>query len=263
MPSLPALTVETKQIPARSRNSNADHEYHRSASPEAPPYSPITPVMSSTSLFENTSEYQYAPPQDVPPQDVPQPPPPIPISETENPDAVALRAALSILQIQRLQTLRDMKNLEQQKKAAVADPERFAAAVANGKVKTISGNGLVVGPTLEVELKTSPDDFQDSALDSDLDDEQPLREGPRFENIPGPQNVVRMPPVNWAKYHIIGESLDRLHEEQRARPTPGQPRRDEDLLKAPEHVIAAPYNPWTDKVAEPYMRTRSHARREN
>ncbi len=258
MPSLPALNVEIKQSPTTSRKSSADHDYHRSASPVAPPYSPITPVMSSTILFENTAEYQHAPPQDVP-----QPPLPMPISETENPDAVALRAALSILQIQRLQTLRDMKNLEEQKKAAVADPERFAADVAKGKVKTISGNGLVVGPTLKVEHKTSPDDFQDSALDSDVDDERPLREGPRFENIPGPQNVVRMPPVNWAKYHIVGESLDKLHEEQRARPTPGQPRRNEDLLRAPEHVIAAPYNPWTDKVAEPYMRTRSHARREN
>lgn len=258
MPSLPALNVEIKQTPTTSRKSSADHDYHRSPSPVAPPYSPITPVMSSTSLFENTAEYQHAPPQDVP-----QPPLPMPISETENPDAVALRAALSILQIQRLQTLRDMKNLEQQKKAAVADPECFAADVATGKVRTIMGNGLVVGPTLEVEHKTSPDDFQDSALDSDVDDERPLREGSRFENIPGPQNVVRMPPVNWAKYHIVGESLDKLHEEQRARPIPGQPRRNEDLLRAPEHVIAAPYNPWTDKVAEPYMRTRSHARREN
>lgn len=258
MPSLPALNVEINQTPISSRISSANHDDHRSASPVAPPYSPITPVMSSTNLFENTAEYQHAPPQEVP-----KPPPPMPISETENPDAVALRAALSILQIQRIQTLRDMKNLEQQKKAAVADPECFAADVAKGKVKTISGNGLVVGPTPEVEHKTSPDDFQDSALDSDLDDERPLREGPRFENIPGPQNVVRMPPINWAKYHIVGESLDKLHEEQRARPTPGQPRRNEDLLRAPEHAIAAPYNPWTDKVAEPYMRTRSHARKEN
>lgn len=258
MPSLPALYVETKQPLASSRKSSEHHDHHRSASPVAPPYSPITPVMSSTSLSENTAEYQHAPPQHLS-----QPPLPISISETENPDAVALRAALSILQIQRLQTLRDMRNLEQQKKAAVADPDRFATDVAKGKVKTISGNGLVVGPSLDVERKTSPDDFQDSALDSDLDDERPLREDSRFENIPGPQNIVRMPPVNWAKYHIVGESLDKLHEEQRARPIPGQPRRNEDLLRAPEHVIAAPYNPWTDKVAEPYMRTRSHTRREN
>ena len=258
MPSLPALNVAIKQTPTTSKISSANHDNPRPASPVAPPYSPITPVMSSTNLFEDTAGYQYAPPEEVP-----QPPPLIPISESENPDAIALRAALSILQIQRQQTLGDMKKLEQQKKAAVANPQDFAADVTKGKVKTISGNGLVVGPTPEVEHKTSPDDFQDSALDSDSDDERPLREGPKFENIPGPQNIVRMPPINWAKYHIVGESLDKLHEEQRTRPMPGQPRRNEDLSRAPEHVIAAPYNPWTDKVAEPYMRTRSHARREN
>lgn len=258
MPSLPVLNVAIKQTPTTSKRSSANHDYPRPASPVAPPYSPITPVMSSTNLFENTAGYQYAPPEEVP-----QPPPLIPISESENPDAIALQAALSILQIQRQQNLRDMKKLEQQKKAAVADPEGFAADVTKGKVKTISGNGLVLGPTLEVEHKTSSDDFQDSALDSDSDDERPLREGPKFENIPGPQNIVRMPPINWAKYHIVGESLDKLHEEQRTRPMPGQPRRNEDLSRAPEHVIAAPYNPWTDKVAEPYMRTRSHARKES
>lgn len=258
MPSLPALNVAIMQTPTSSRTSSANPGYPRSASPVAPPYSPITPVMSSTSLFENTAGYQYASPQEAL-----QPPPLIPISESENPDAIALRAALSILQIQRQQALRDMKKLEQQKKAAVANPEGFATDVFEGKVKSISGSGLVVTPTSEIEHKASADDFQDSALDSDSDDERPLREGPKFDNIPGPQNIVRMPPVNWAKYHIVGESLDKLHEEQRTRPTPGQPRRNEELSRAPEHVIAAPYNPWADKVAEPYMRTRSHARREN
>lgn len=260
MPSLPTLNVATNQTPTTSKIPSANRDYPPPASPVAPPYSPITPVMSSTSVFENTAGYQYAPPQEVP-----QPPPLIPILESENPDAIALRAALSILQIQRQQNLRDMRKLEQQKKEAVADPVGFASDVTKGKVKTVSGNGLLVGSTPEVEHKTSSssDDFQDSALDSDSDDERPLRERPKFENIPGPQKIVRMPPINWAKYHIVGESLDKLHEEQRKRPTPGQPRRNEDLSRAPEHVIAAPYNPWTDKVAEPYMRTRSHAKREN
>lgn len=81
-----------------------------------------------------------------------------------------------------------------------------------------------------------------------------------FGDIPSSQNVVRMPPINWAQYHIVGESLDKLHEEQRVRPSPGQPARDEDLRpreRAPESVIAAPYNPWTDKVGTKEGRTRS------
>ncbi len=257
MPALPPLNVVTKDSFSSSR-IYADHEYHQPSSPVAPPYSPITPVMPSNNLYENPAGYQYSPPQDTP-----QPPPLVPFSESDNTDAIALRAAISILQIQRQQSIRDMETLEQQKKAAVANPEAFAADVGAGKVKTISSNGLVVGSTPEMEHKVCTDDFQDSALDSDSGDERPSQTGSKFGNIPGPQNVVRMPPINWAKYHIVGEALDKLHEEQRARPTPGQPRRDHEPSRAPEHVIAAPYSPWTDRVTEPYMRTRSHAKREH
>lgn len=44
-----------------------------------------------------------------------------------------------------------------------------------------------------------------------------------FPKFPAPQNVIRMPPINWAKYHIIGEPLERMHEEQVKRPTAGEP----------------------------------------
>lgn len=156
-----------------------------------------------------------------------------------------------------------MKTLEQQKTAAVADPEAFAADVAAGKVKTASGNGPLAGPHVKMEYKRSGDGLHDSALDSDEDEEQPVQTASRFGSVPGPQNVVRSPPINWAKYHIVGESLDKLHEEQRARPKPGQPRRDDDPLRPPEHVIAKPYSPWTDKLTDSPMRTRSLAKKDD
>lgn len=68
--------------------------------------------------------------------------------------------------------------------------------------------------------------------------------------IPDPQNVIRMPPVNWAQYHVVGESLDRLHEEQRLRPTGGIPAGGDpsSLLASTrkEAVVAAPYDPFVD-----------------
>lgn len=152
-----------------------------------------------------------------------------------------------------------MKTLEQQKMAAVANPEAFVADIMAGKLKTGSGNRPFAGPKVEREYKGSADGFQDSALDSD-EDEESSQTTSRFGTVPGVQNVVRSPPINWAKYHIVGESLDKLHEEQTARPKPGQPRRDGDPLRAPKHVIAAPYSPWTDKVMDSPMRTRSGAR---
>jgi len=66
---------------------------------------------------------------------------------------------------------------------------------------------------------------------------------------------VRTPPVNWAKYHIVGPPLDRMHEEQRRNPTLGELRRDE-AERAPDHVVAAPYRPFVDKI-EGSGRTRS------
>lgn len=202
---------------------------------------------------------QAAPPQ----KPLPQPPPPSqPISVSDNPDAIALRAAMSILQIQRQQALRDMKTLEEQKIKAMDDPEAFARGVSEGRIQARAVQGII--PTADEQ-----DQDEDSEDEVNTDNHQSTRaedgvKAEPFGTIPSAQNVVRMPPVNWAKYHIVGESLDKLHEEQRARPNPGQPLRDGDLRpreRAPESVIAAPYNPWVDKVGEKPTRTRNGAKR--
>lgn len=67
---------------------------------------------------------------------------------------------------------------------------------------------------------------------------------PPFGRIPGPQNVVRMPYVNWDKYHITGEPLDQLHDLQRK--WPGSfPYGHE---RGREYAVAAPYSPWLDPL---------------
>lgn len=246
MPELPALNLVINESNDVSTAPNSHED--RPPSPDAPPYSPITPVMSSSSLHERSPNHP-----DHLPSPVPQPPPLLPFSESENPDAIALRSAISILQIQRQQSLRDLKVLEQQKQVALADPEAFLAEVAAGNMKTSSSGKLVVGPKLD---RPSRADAEDPQIDPHDDAEQPIQQESKFSDIPGPQNVIRAPPINWAKYHIVGEALDKLHEEQRARPTSGQPRRDEEGSRGPVHVIAAPYNPWTDKLSDPPLQTK-------
>merc|ERR1712070_765449 len=73
-----------------------------------------------------------------------------------------------------------------------------------------------------------------------------------FPPIPGAQNVVRTPYINWEKYHILSEPLDRLHEQQRRWPGAGgtslsdqQRRRSER-----EFSVAAPYSPFYDRLDE-------------
>lgn len=184
---------------------------------------------------------------------------------SDNPDAIALRAAMSILQIQRQQALRDMKTLETQKEKALEDPETFARSVSEGKIKARGMEGII--PTRDDQAGTEEDDGM-SGSENEMGS-LGGGDGGRsvsFGDIPSAQNVVRMPPVNWAKYHVVGESLDRLHDEQRARPSSGYPLRDEELRpreRAPESVVAAPYNPWVDKVGDKPARTRNGAKKKN
>lgn len=157
-----------------------------------------------------------------------------------------------------------MQTLEEQKSTAMAHPEAFARGVSEGKVKARGVQGII--PTADEQDQTGDSEEDDVATGSHhaLDAGDGSEAYKHFGIIPSAQNVVRMPPVNWAKYHIVGESLDKLHEEQRARPSQGQPLRDEDLRpreRASESVIAAPYNPWVDKVGEKPTRTRSGAKR--
>lgn len=305
MSSTPILSIATHES-ALDDGVAAERvrDARRSASPETPPYSPITPVMSSASLPEYTHAKDAPPLHRSPPkpeprqqefhrphqqhrhhhqkqqdqqqkpqphqqQNPPQPRPLLPFSESDNPDAIALRSALSILQIQRQQALHDLKTLERQKHIAAADPEAFAAALMAGRVKTArkGGDGFGISPRPDLFTTLADEAAADENQTEDADEtERPASSPPgsKFEDMPGPQDVIRAPPINWAKYHIIGEPLDRLHEEQKARPTPGQPRRGGgEIQSAPKHVIAAPYSPWTDKLPPGnQIRTRGVSRKD-
>ena len=173
-----------------------------------------------------------------------------PFSESDNPDAIAIRSAISILQIQRRQAIEDVKTLEEQKTLAAAAPEKFVQAITDGAIQTQSKSLLDASTEQsEVPMQNGTRDFSRS-----------------FGNIPGPQNVVRCPAINWAKYHIVGEGLDRLHEQQKLRPEPGEPERDDESEpepeKPPKAVVAAPYSPWTDKLPKSSIVTRSGVNRE-
>lgn len=141
--------------------------------------------------------------------------------------------------MQKQQSLRDIQTLDHMKAAAAADPEGFARELAAGRLRT-EDRGTVI-------------QFSDDTMDADGDDQEDGKapvdgsSTSKFGRIPPPQNVVRMPPINWAKYQVVGEPLDRMHEEQLRRPQPGEPRRE----PAPEYVLASPYRPLVDQLEIP------------
>ncbi|KAI6798146.1 hypothetical protein KC363_g706 [Hortaea werneckii] len=80
----------------------------------------------------------------------------------------------------------------------------------------------------------------------------PAAQHEHFPPIPGAQNVVRTPYINWEKYHILSEPLDRLHEQQRRWPGAGgiSPSDQRRRRSEREYAVAAPYSPFYDRLDE-------------
>jgi hypothetical protein len=174
---------------------------------------------------KETSESANPPPQFIERPSAP------PVNMDENPDAIAMRAALSILQMQRQQSLRDMRELDKMKAMAIKDPDGF--------VQHLRAN----------QLTAAPRDGVDVDYDLDANDASEVTESAKskFPKFPAPQNVVRTPPIEWSKYGIVGEPLDKLHEIQRQYPG-WTPNASQQARKPKPHQIATPYKPLTDHL---------------
>lgn len=246
---MPALTLDTSQDNGQSQSNP------RSASPvRPPPYSPITPTLS-------TSRPVYTHDSQAPPVPVPQLPPQQ-IDFSTNPDVLALKATISILQQQKRIAENDMRALAATKERALGNPEAFATALGGGKIR-MRGDELF-----------TPSGEGPSDVDEDLEDAEELSHGhpatqskkggdsehERWDPLPNLQNVVRMPSINWEQYGVVGDSLDKMHKDQLARPVEGAPQKigpDGQFRAGLESQrrhntgVAAPYNPLKDKIEKP------------
>jgi hypothetical protein len=201
-------------------------------------------------------------------------PPPVPIAESDNPDVIALRSALALLQLQRQTGRRDMQTLVRLKGDAERDPRGVAeelvkrkagqagqgreegdllgptlrnyieAAVEDGKKKAeggeSEGKAATAGADRDIVMGQSKEEQGKAVDDSDSEAEDSEKQF-KYPQWPAPQNVYRMPPINWAKYQVVGPSLDKLHDEQVRRPVLGQPYQDTEERRGEPYVMAAPY----------------------
>lgn len=264
---MPALTIPSPNTTrsasptdTSAQSGRRNKEGSGSASPDRPPVSPISPTVSAAQLVppQPSEPRKHAPPPvaTFKPQ-----PPPVSIAEDENPDAIALRSAISLLQLQREKSKRDLKTLQELKSAAISDPQGFARSLQAQRKQSSNTNADILTPTLSnitgglskdggttAGVGQPGNDRKDSA---NLDLPPSTNDSTsNFPEIPQPQNVIRCPPVNWAKYHIAGEPLDKMHEEQKQWPGSGEPPRTHQGLRAPPHAVAAPYSPFTDGISE-------------
>ncbi|EXJ54831.1 hypothetical protein A1O7_10172 [Cladophialophora yegresii CBS 114405] len=225
------LSIETTTRP------RASTEHDAGGSPQRPSYSPVTPTLSQASLASQDGNGADPPP----PQWMDEPPEPLPVSLDDNPDAIALRATLSILQIQRQQALQDVRKLDKMKKAALEDPQHFVKDLQAGKLNRQPRAGIDVDGLESAETREEVG-------------------ASKFGQFPGVQNVVRTPRVEWAKYHIVGEPLDRMHRVQQQYPGSDDKRQDGSDRPQP-HTMAAPYRPFVDRLEETSQQTQKSSDR--
>lgn len=192
---------------------------------------PVKPPAVQTS----SPEKPLAPSTDSKPRFIP-PPEPIAVPEEDNADAAALRSALAILQIQREKSQKDIQTLTKLREAARLDVDAFTEQMLAGNLSQTKNPSDPLAATLE-----------DDSADEDSDDAgEKMQDTAKLPKFPTRQNIVRCPPVNWAKYHVVGDSLDRMHEDQRRRPTHGAPSTGDWAGR--DHVVAAPYSPLDDRA---------------
>lgn len=155
-----------------------------------------------------------------------------PISLDDNPDAIAVRASISVLQVQRAQAIKDLQTLQQIKARAMAQPEEFVAALVEGRVRTRredeededdDDDDDVVEDTLTTTIETLRPDPTGTDISPPPSSPSPHKR--KWPALPTAQNIARAPAINWAQYGVIGDSLDKLHADQVARPPEGTPVR--------------------------------------
>lgn len=305
---MPLITLKPPRRPSSNTQSPSQSisppsidtsGFVKEQSPEAPPASPLTPVLKASTLssvntgdasqpfatFPPTTTQQHAGITRPLPQLIDRPAP-LPFSGEDSSDAIALRAAISSLQFQRAKAQKDLRTLEELKKQAVEHPDEWMQhtilAESNPTKARQPGEKWIPPPNFDHD-SDGDSDSEDNAIAGaekgpsiaqgskpsfshveEIPDSQQTPIGSSFGSLfasqqqyaqesarssrpvtfleaPGLQDVVRCPPIEWSKYHIVGDSLDTLHKAQQSRPGGG------GGYQGRESVIAAAYNPFVDK----------------
>lgn len=108
-------------------------------------------------------------------------PPPQPITFDDNPDVLALKSAITILQLQRQRATADIQALNRAKVAALEDPGAFVADLAAGRIG-MAGDPLLNGPGSGGDGSSEDDD---DGNDEDGDEDQDPDEDMKSEGSDG------------------------------------------------------------------------------
>lgn len=252
---MPALTVETTSphssphptlqngaAPPYAPHGSASPQHSRPSSPPQPPFSPITPTLAAARLDTSVPALPQQPLRTYThskPDATFIPPPPAPVEVIDfdsNTDVLAVKSAISVLQLQKKKAAQDIRTLQRFKNQAMQDPEAFLRAADLGEIRT-EGDATFPEDSEEEDDEEGDGDVEmngtgEQTTKADVHKAgaengtaQKTKSHTSFPPLPVPQKVVKVPPINWAQYGVIGDSLDKLHNDQLRHPTPGSPAR--------------------------------------
>ncbi|KAL2122469.1 hypothetical protein VTJ04DRAFT_2924 [Mycothermus thermophilus] len=271
---MPGLTLDTGSQPASSSSSavpsrgggggtTARQRHTSASSPSRPPVSPITPTFApaqappagaATAAAATTST------ANIPPFSLDRPtfthttqtdqigvPPPRaePIDFESNPDVLALKSAISILQLQRNRAAADIQALSRARDAALARPEEFAADLLAGRVR-MEGDPLLA-PSAATGYSGSGGGGEEAEGDSDSSSESDSEPDPSSstgdgqgkpqpqETTPDSEPTQQQPPNGKSKR----KSKPSTNQQQPTEPPP--PWR---TLPKPQTIVRCPPINW-------------------
>lgn len=257
---MPGLTISTKDVAAQQPAASASST-DRPSSPTRPPISPITPTFAPAELAPATAPQQ----QPLPPfsqtrqtfthsqpdqTGVPRPPPPPqPISFDDNPDVLALKSAISILQLQKARATRDVQALSRAKEAALADTDGFIADLASGRVGTegdrlfpdIAPRRRVAGPVDGGEEEDEEDDGDDDSSDEEDEDAEVGESGHTQDTAAGGASASASPRKDADK----AATSQNRKENKRKKQRPSAPPPAWRTLPKPQNVVRCPPINWS------------------
>lgn len=268
---MPALTVDTNSVGSSSPASgNGTSQFTPQASatpqeevtpPPRPTYSPVSPTTRTSALDDRggSQPVKFYKHEQADATFIAPPVAPVETVDMDtNPDALALKANCSVLQMQERKLLADITMLERMRNAGKKDPRGFVRAMENGTIRTEEGlNGVL--PRLAHALRTAHEDSrtakghaEEVKKEERIEDEQNTRinhadmdtvddtnmldastssytngdvDTSAFEGMafPRPLKISKTPIINWAQYGVVGPSFDKLHEDLYTNPPASQP----------------------------------------
>jgi hypothetical protein len=176
----------------------------------------------------------------------PPPAPPQPISFDDNPDVLALKSAISILQLQKARATRDVQSLSRAKEAALTDTEGFIADLASGRVGTEADRLFPdLAPQRRATEPVDEEEDDDDSSDEEEDDEEMAQPDQEHDVSTNSANASASESSSISPKYDADKGTTSQNRKGKRKKQPGVPPPAWRTLPKPQNVIRCPPINWS------------------